>query len=141
MGDNHCFVCGPDNPFGLHIHFTKTEGGAEAEFLCEARHCGWPGIQHGGITAAILDEACAYVPYFQGLVTLTADLQLHYDDPVHKGELLHIRARPTRVTRRLLEVEAVITGAEEQVKARAQAKMMVLNDRQKQQAGLTDTAL
>lgn len=138
MGSQYCFVCGPENPFGLHMHFRETDEGVEADFTCEARHCGWPGIQHGGITAAILDEVCAYVPYFRGLVTMTADLQLHYDEAIREGETLRVCAKPTRITRRLLEVEGQIIGPNEVVKARAVAKMMVLNDRQKQQAGFSE---
>lgn len=139
MGTSKCFVCGPENPFGLHMHFHQEDDKAVADFVCEPRHCGWPGIQHGGITSSILDEACAYVPFFRGLVAMTAELKVNYSDPIHEGEEVRVTAWPTRTTKRLLNVEAEITAADGRIKARAQAKMMILTDRQKEQAGMVDS--
>ncbi|MCL6599833.1 MAG: PaaI family thioesterase [Alicyclobacillus macrosporangiidus] len=139
MGSHHCFVCGDKNPKGLHVHFEQGEGGAvHATYQCDPTHQGWPGIQHGGITSALLDEACAYVTYFQGLTCMTGQLTVQFHAPIHVGETLEIRARPVRVTRRLMDVEAEIVSRSGERKASAQAKMVVLTARQQAQAGLSD---
>ncbi len=57
MGLNHGFVCGKDNPHGLHIPFERIGEEVVAPCRCTEDMNGWPGIQHGGITAALLDEA------------------------------------------------------------------------------------
>ena len=136
MGSHQCFVCGADNPFGLHLEFFRQDDGVYASFQCEERHVGWPGIQHGGITSALLDEASAYIPYYLGLIAVTAQLTVTYVEPVRIGEHLEIKARLVRKTRKVLDVEATIANDRGSLKAKSQAKMMVLSEEQKQQIGL-----
>ncbi|WP_276352157.1 PaaI family thioesterase [Cohnella caldifontis] len=133
---NHCFVCGKDNPRGLHIAFEKVGDEVVAEYRCTEEMNGWPGIQHGGITASLLDEAAGYVPHFLGLVAMTAKLDIRYLEPIQSGERLRITGRPVKRTSRLIEVEAKITGEEGQLKAQANASMIVLTERQLEKWGL-----
>jgi len=52
-----CFACGLENPAGLHLHFY--DNGVDevaAEFTIQPDHQGYPGVAHGGVVAAILDE-------------------------------------------------------------------------------------
>ncbi|MCL6577043.1 PaaI family thioesterase [Kyrpidia sp.] len=137
MGYERCYVCGAENPKGLHLHFEKYgEEGVTAEFNSEEWHDGWPGIQHGGITCALLDEAAAYVANNLGLITVTAKLDVEFQNPIHSGETVRVVAFPVRKTRRLIEAEAQITSLDGVPKARAHAKMMVLNHTQLQSMGL-----
>ena len=51
-----CFVCGIDNPIGLHLHFyTDDEGRCIARFQPRPEHQGYPGQLHGGIISTLLD--------------------------------------------------------------------------------------
>ena len=51
-----CFVCGIDNPIGLHLHFyTDDEGRCIAHFQPGPEHQGYPGHLHGGIISTLLD--------------------------------------------------------------------------------------
>ena len=51
-----CFVCGIDNPIGLHLHFyTDGEGRCVARFRPKPEHQGYPGHPHGGIISTLLD--------------------------------------------------------------------------------------
>ncbi|MDQ0189019.1 PaaI family thioesterase [Alicyclobacillus cycloheptanicus] len=139
MGYATCFVCGQENDKGLHIHFHKDgENGVRASFLAEPWHEGWPGIQHGGVTSAILDEATAYVTFFMGVVAVTAQLQVEFQDPIRVGERVEIEAHPTKVTRRIVEVDASIRGTDGALKARSHAKMMILSQQQKEEMGLAN---
>ncbi|RIV17749.1 PaaI family thioesterase [Alicyclobacillaceae bacterium I2511] len=139
MGSSHCFVCGQENPQGLHIHFSRNGvNGIIAHFQPESWQEGWPGIIHGGLTGTILDEATAYVALFLGHVSVTAEMNVSYLEPIRIGERLEITAWPTRQTRRIIEVSAQITGPDGVQKARSQAKMMVLTDRQKEAMGLSN---
>jgi acyl-coenzyme A thioesterase PaaI-like protein len=53
----HCFVCGVANPVGLHLKFEETNPGeVTAEVTLPDHFQGYPGIAHGGIIAAMLDE-------------------------------------------------------------------------------------
>lgn len=52
-----CFVCGLANPVGLHLHFYEIEPGViESTYTAPEHFQGYPGVLHGGIVAAILDE-------------------------------------------------------------------------------------
>ena len=52
-----CFICGLENPIGLHLHIYETEPGAvESTYLAPDHFQGYPGVLHGGIVAAIVDE-------------------------------------------------------------------------------------
>lgn len=136
--NDHCFGCGIDNPMGLKLKVEQTDNhGVAAEFVSEKQHQGWPGVQHGGVTSALLDELSGYVPNYMGVVAMTASLNVSYRNPIHTGEHLRVTAHPTRITRRLIDVEAQIVAEDGTVKAESVAKMMVLNDEQREAAGLT----
>jgi acyl-coenzyme A thioesterase PaaI-like protein len=52
-----CFICGLENPIGLHLHIYETESGVvESTYIAPDHFQGYPGVLHGGIVAAIVDE-------------------------------------------------------------------------------------
>jgi acyl-coenzyme A thioesterase PaaI-like protein len=56
-GSINCFVCGRTNPIGLMLDFYLiAPGQTRVEFSLSSDYEGYPGIVHGGVIAAILDE-------------------------------------------------------------------------------------
>jgi len=53
-----CFLCGRQNPVGLKLDFYEDEdsGKVRVEFTVPDEYQGYPGVVHGGIVAAVLDE-------------------------------------------------------------------------------------
>jgi uncharacterized protein (TIGR00369 family) len=53
-----CFICGRQNQVGLKLDFFENpdSGRVTAEFAVPDVYQGYPGVVHGGIVAAILDE-------------------------------------------------------------------------------------
>jgi len=52
-----CFVCGLENAVGLHLHFFETAPGqVEASFVPSENYQGYPGVLHGGVVGALIDE-------------------------------------------------------------------------------------
>lgn len=52
-----CFICGVKNPVGLHLHIYETEPGTvEALYSAPEHFQGYPGVLHGGIVGALIDE-------------------------------------------------------------------------------------
>jgi acyl-coenzyme A thioesterase PaaI-like protein len=96
--DNHrCFVCGKDNPDGLHLEF-EPEGvsGARTTCIIPERFQGFAGIAHGGILATILDECMVSTVWLHGSTAVTARLEVRLRRPVGVGERVTFHARIVR---------------------------------------------
>lgn len=82
----NCFVCGVENQAGLHMSWYNDD---EAQLVwCElvvpAQFNGYPGVVHGGIVAAILDETSGRALLLNGnddALMLTTHLELKYRLP------------------------------------------------------------
>jgi acyl-coenzyme A thioesterase PaaI-like protein len=78
-----CFGCGPGHPTGLHVRCFKTDGGVLSPILISRVYEGPPGMAHGGIIAAYLDEICgAAVLATTGRMTITGELTVRFVRPV-----------------------------------------------------------
>jgi acyl-coenzyme A thioesterase PaaI-like protein len=81
----HCFVCGVENLNGLHVRFYNTAPGeVTGEVTIPSQFQGYPGIVHGGVVAAMLDEAAGRT-HMRGdppRWMVTAQLNVRYRKPV-----------------------------------------------------------
>lgn len=92
---NRCFVCGPDNPIGLKLRFQREGEGVRAEFTPSELHVGYEGLVHGGILAALIDDALANVWFTRGEEAVTAKIEVRFRQEVRPGEPLIVVAQPT----------------------------------------------
>ncbi len=60
---DHCFVCGSRNEAGLRLEIVFGDGEARAEFQPDARWEGYPGVVHGGVIGAMLDDLMFHAFY------------------------------------------------------------------------------
>jgi len=90
-----CFVCGPDNPIGLKLRFAREGEGVRAEFTPSELHVGFEGLVHGGILAALIDDALANVWFMKGEEAVTAKIEVRFRREVRPGEPLIVVAEPT----------------------------------------------
>jgi acyl-coenzyme A thioesterase PaaI-like protein len=84
---NHCFGCGPANPQGLHLTFTTDISNpaaitATCHFQLDRMHEGPPGYIHGGIVAALLDEAMSKLNRPLNVLAMTRHMEIDYLRPV-----------------------------------------------------------
>jgi acyl-coenzyme A thioesterase PaaI-like protein len=84
---NHCFGCGPANPQGLHLTFTTDTTNSDAitatsRFQLDRMHEGPPGHIHGGIVAALLDEAMSKLNRPLNVLAMTRHMEIDYLRPV-----------------------------------------------------------
>lgn len=111
LRDNlQCFVCGPDNPAGLKVCFEidRANRTISGRFTPAKYHQGYEGIVHGGILAALLDEAMVKLAYGLGLDAVSAELSVKFRSPASPGNELIIKARLTNERSRVIEAEAKI---------------------------------
>ena len=98
----NCFVCGVANPLGLHLNFYETAlGQVEAWITLPEEYQGYPGIVHGGIVAAMLDETAGRAhmgPADEPRFMFTAKLDVRYRKNVPTNQPLRIigQAGPRR---------------------------------------------
>ena len=78
----NCFGCGPRNQAGLHLRGHSTEDGVGGRFRLEMKHEGGPGIAHGGVVAAVLDDLFGFLLYRLGFPMVTARLEVDYRHPI-----------------------------------------------------------
>ncbi|MBN1427808.1 MAG: PaaI family thioesterase [Anaerolineae bacterium] len=81
----HCFVCGLESPVGLKLRFDDNGNNeVRALYSVGAEYQGYPGVVHGGIVAAMLDEIGGRVPMAGApdRFMVTAKLAIRYRRPV-----------------------------------------------------------
>jgi uncharacterized protein (TIGR00369 family) len=111
LRDNQrCYVCGKDNPAGLQAVFeidrsTRTIIG---RFTPRQTHEGWQGIVHGGIVAALLDEAMVKLAAHLGIHAVSAQITVKFKAPAAPGEELAITGKIVKEASRLIEAEATV---------------------------------
>lgn len=105
----HCFGCGPGHPTGLRVRCFKTDEGVLVPILIPRRYEGPPGVAHGGIVAAYLDETLAgAVVRATGRVAVTGELTVRYVHPVPLETPLVGGARVVAAHARYADVEGRI---------------------------------
>jgi acyl-coenzyme A thioesterase PaaI-like protein len=80
--DGGCFGCSPSNPAGLQLRFRRRGERITSRCTIADRFHGAPGVAHGGIVAAILDEiSCAAVNLLTDRWVMTGELTVRYERP------------------------------------------------------------
>lgn len=131
--DDRCFGCGQRNERGLKLRFRVREHEAEVEYTADEAFCGAPGVVHGGIQAALLDEVmgmAAHAGDREGdLDVVTADFRLRFRRPTPSGVPLRVRARLLRIEGHDYFLEGEIVGPDEVVLTRAEARWRRIDER------------
>ena len=78
----NCFGCGPRNQAGLHLRCHLTDEGVGGRFTLTRAHEGGPGLAHGGVVAAVLDDLFGFLLYRTGSPMVTARLEIDYRRPI-----------------------------------------------------------
>lgn len=128
----HCFVCGMENPHGLHLRFFDTgEGEVTVETVVPDHFQGYPGVVHGGIVASLVDEALGRVhmgsaenPRFM----YTARLTVNYRKPVPTEKPIKVVAHAAKSKRRSASSTAEIYGPDGELLAEAEAILVNVPD-------------
>lgn len=115
-----CFACGLENPVGLKMAFYQDEEGrVVAKFTTRDEHQGYPGVVHGGIVTALLDEVLGRVAIAAERWMVTGRLNIRFRRPVPVGETLTIVGEAVSWKKRTLEARGEIRLADGQVGAEA----------------------
>jgi acyl-coenzyme A thioesterase PaaI-like protein len=113
----HCFICGMENPIGLHLHIYETvPGEVESTYTAPDHFQGYPGVLHGGVVGAIIDEISGRAhmgsdPLYPRFM-FTAKMEVKYRKNVPIGKPLKIIGKAGKSRARSAEAWAGIYDAE-----------------------------
>lgn len=111
LHDNQgCYVCGRDNPVGLKVEF-ELDAAARSirgKFTPRTEHQGYQDIIHGGVIAALMDEAMVKLAWRLGYPAVSAEITVRFKAPAAPGDELIVAARIVKVSGRLIEAEAKV---------------------------------
>ena len=136
---HYCFVCGVANPLGLHLNFYDTAPGeVTVECSLPEEYQGYPGVTHGGIVAAMLDEAAGRSqmggdpPRFM----FTAKLEIQYRKNVPVGRPIRLVGKAGSSRGRTATATSAIYDMEGNLLADADALLVNVPDEMIQSADL-----
>lgn len=125
--DSACFVCGRQSKIGLKADFqtNRETATSKATVKLTSDYQGWHDVVHGGIVAALLDEACIYACLAKAEQAVTAELQIRYRKPVPVGAEVEVSGMLLDSHRKIWQAKSrLIIG--DTLYAEATAKVFIL---------------
>lgn len=127
--DKNCFVCGGKTGSGVDMKVYATEDGY-AVGLCRTRHChqGFPGVIHGGIVSAYLDEVLWFAARLSDpeIPSMTVQLNVKFLKPVPIEHEIRVAAKLMHAEGRHLYSEGYILLEDDTLAATAEAHLLTL---------------
>lgn len=135
-GSPGCFICDNNNsnPRALHLELMWDEATQTVHIALnpDETWCGYSEVVHGGLVAAVLDEAMAWaIKKKNGEWAFTADFRLRYKKPVSPGRHYRVVASCGELGGRKIEATAKLLADDDQVLALAEAVFLPVNGRAK----------
>lgn len=134
------FVHGLRNPAGLHLQYRLTwveHVGDDAdppghrvvaEWVADRRHLGFPGLVHGGLVAAVLDDAMGRCTTLRRRWGVTGRLEVRFRAAAPVGEALRVEAWVTRWRRRAVSTRGRVLAGSTTIVAEAVGTYLPLSD-------------
>ena len=130
---NDCIVCSQTNPASVRARFYNIEPGVvEGIFTGRDVHASYKGRMHGGIIAAILDEAMGRTLWTDRPedMAVTAKMEVTYLKPVPLGMELRCVGRIVGETEKIFNAEAEIYLPDGTVAAKSTGLYVFQNEQQ-----------
>jgi acyl-coenzyme A thioesterase PaaI-like protein len=108
--DPACWGCG-DNASGIRLPIPEREGvtSYHATFAFREEHQAAPGLVHGGLVGAALDEACGLLATWYRFPSVTARFAIRFLKPVHINRTLSVSAELRSERGRRLEIRGELS--------------------------------
>lgn len=112
-----CFGCNQKHPFGLKTKFYETlQGGIATEWHSSEDYEGFPGMVHGGILMALVDEVMGHAVFQEcGHLAVSLKLETEFIKAIKSGEKIVGWGKVTKQVSRLSYVEGYLFRADGKV--------------------------
>jgi len=129
-----CFVCGRDNPAGLKMDFYSLDDECVyADYTPHHHHQGYPGVIHGGVVTAMLDEIMGRTAIASDLWCMTAEIKVRFKKPVPVDVPLKLKGEITKRAGRVIEGRSEIRLPDGSLAAEATGTFIKIPDAQLQE--------
>ena len=125
----HCFVCGLESEVGLRLRFDDNgKDEVFSTYTVPRRYQGYPGVVHGGVVAAMLDEIAARTSMIsdRDRFMMTGKLEIRYRQPVPVETPLTLVGHMLRDRKRVAEAHSEILLPDGSVAAEADVTMIMV---------------
>jgi uncharacterized protein (TIGR00369 family) len=123
--DNYCFACGKKNHCGLKLSFSYSNGKLTFDFIPDKIYQGYKDIIHGGIITTVLDEAMIQAAIAEGILPVTAEINVRFKKPLMANEKTIVEAEIIRKSSRLIEAQSsLLKKSDGTIIAEASAKLI-----------------
>lgn len=130
----YCFLCGLENPIGLKLRFyEEDENRVMVRFRPCQEHQGYPGVLHGGLACALLDETIGRTLVRHDIWAMTVSLEVRFLKPVPLDQELTVIGEMVRLRSRTMEGRGEILLADGSAAVVAEAKYIRLPESQVEQ--------
>ncbi len=127
--DKHCFACGGENKYGLHLKFTMDKDNVmHTEFIPQKHHQGFKDIVHGGLIGLILDEIMVNPAWKMGKNIVTAEFSVRLKKMAKTGEKLLFSGWIDREDGRIIYTKAEAKNESGAIIATASAKCLRIKE-------------
>lgn len=124
-----CFGCGPDNPRGLRLEFHREGDTVISHVSLGREYAGYRDFIHGGVIAAMLDEAMGWaLLHIGGRYGVTRSLKVDYRRPVRVASRLTVRAGVEVFGNDTAEISAVIRDQRGRILAQAASHWVLVRN-------------
>jgi len=123
----YCFVCGLESEVGLRLRFDDNgQDEVTSTYTVARRYQGYPGVVHGGVVAAMLDEVAARTAMIADpdRFMMTGKLEIRYRKPVPVETPLTLVGHMLRDRKRVAEAHSEIRLPDGSVAAEADLTMV-----------------
>ena len=131
MHDPQCYGCGLENTKGLKASFSFNEDFGEVDFTYKPQpfQCSMNGVLHGGVLAALLDEAQGSLCWQLGFIVMTDKLELKYHKASFLSNTFRIHAWLTTARKRRLYTRASLKNEKDELLVEAKGTWYILPER------------
>lgn len=128
INENHCFACGAQNPFGLHMQLSTNGKAVACDVVLPEHLCGWGNLIHGGIITTLLDETMSWTAiHLLKRLILTRTMEIEFLAPVSPNTALRTEGCIDQVVKKTeAVVNATLYDAKDQACARSTGRFALL---------------
>lgn len=118
---DHSYFSGKKNIDSMKIEYQLTNNELYGEFKPKKTHVSYNHVVHGGLIAAILDDAMAYHINRKDIIAYTAKIELTYKKPLKIGTSYTIKSTITQLRKKFILTEGRIEDESRNILVTAKA--------------------